>query len=608
MNKITKQFEKATKHITLTQDEKDLMRERLVSYMEYKPIRTKVEPGKAEQLFSYFRIRHYSGALMIAALVLSSSFGVSFAAGDALPGDLLYNVKVNINEEIKTVFIQDESRLAWDQERAERRLVEASQLAAEGRLDDEAQKKVSRLFAEHTEKVVEQVLAYEETDPVLAAEASSMFEDSLETHEAVLARLIVENDEEQDEGAKGLVEQVRTASMEVEKIREDAEEKIDIIEESEEGDSEVDEDGGVNLAESANMRVRAAYRAKERAETLLFEAESLYMELDAQSELRTQAEAQTAFGKIHMDKGEVALVEYDLSGAYGSYKKAAASFQKVAQLLKVATLFSIEIYTEEQPIEADLPEQEAEVAVGESTDLEAEVSKAAAEEPSIDETILKLQSLRTQVEELIVEARTILLTHEGFDAVDVEEAQNRIKDTEALILRGEIGMVLEDYEDAEKLFIQAFELAELTVLTLEREIVNDNVKGVSTLDEAEEAQTLTFTHTFSEGVHSYTGELETQDPCETLEGIAFVTEGFPEEITLEITANAPENEEGCIEVATTKMFSIETAAQPDAVLVSVNVNGEEIEWNLVEGIVEEVSPEPEIVESPEVETPEESTE
>ena len=56
--------------------------------------------------------------------------------------------------------------MAWEQERAKRRLVEASQLAAEGKLDDDAREQVSKLFAEHTEAVVEQVLAYEATDRI----------------------------------------------------------------------------------------------------------------------------------------------------------------------------------------------------------------------------------------------------------------------------------------------------------------------------------------------------------------------------------------------------------------------------------------------------------
>ena len=100
MKKLEQQIKQATECVMLGTKDKVLMRERLVTYMEHKPIRTHVRPAVHSPLplFTFFRAHHYSGALAVALLATVSTFGVSSAADDALPGDLLYPVKVNINE------------------------------------------------------------------------------------------------------------------------------------------------------------------------------------------------------------------------------------------------------------------------------------------------------------------------------------------------------------------------------------------------------------------------------------------------------------------------------------------------------------------------------
>lgn len=579
MKKLQEQFKEATQSITLTEEQKSLMREHLVEYMAYRPIRT-VEASKqvhsSVPFFSFFKAHHLSGALIIALVVTSSSFGVSFAADDALPGDLLYGVKVNINEEIKTALISDDdtkSRVAWEQERAELRLVEASQLAAEGRLDSAKQEQVSKLFAEHTGAIVERVLAAEETDPVFAAEASSVLEDSLDTHEAVLARLIVEQDENAEEGARGLVSQVRIVAMEAEKIRENAEEKMAIDEEevTVAEDSEqtpVVEEAGVNLAESANMRERATYRAKDRAFELYTKAQELQANLEQGSDLALQAQAQITFGKSLIDAGAQALEVNNLGEAYGKYRKAAASFQKVTQLLEVAQLFSIEIY----------PETE------EATE-EGGADVATPSENTVDEAVVEIEKARAQAQEAIETARKLLLTQEGFESSDVEEANKHIKDASALVLRGEIATVLKSYDDAKKLYMQAYTIATETISLLEKATEEGAVNEVEVPvkveeQEVQEGKEIVIQHAYKDGKHTYSGTIQTPNPCYTLEGSALVAESFPEQITLEITLHAPESNVMCTQVVAEKDFSIEATASEGATFKGIRVNGVEKKWEV----------------------------
>ncbi|KKS84204.1 MAG: hypothetical protein UV60_C0026G0011, partial [Parcubacteria group bacterium GW2011_GWA2_43_11] len=556
MEKLHEQFKEATKSVALTQEEKATMREKLVLYMEYKPIRGAFSAHEHSLIerFSipFFRAHHFSGALLIAAVVASSTFGVSFAAEDSLPGDLLYNIKVNINEEIKTVFLSsDESRITWERERAERRLVEASQLEAEGRLDDEKQQKVSELFAEHTNAVVEQVRAVEESDPVFAAEMSSMLEDSLDAHEAVLARLIVEQENGSDEGARELVAQVRTVAMEVEKIRNDAEEKI-AIDEGELTNTEDVEDvqseptevtSAESNTESVNLRVRAAYRAQERANNLFAEVKELEATLEPESELAEQARVQIAFGEELVRSGETSLKENNLGDAYGKFRKASASLQKVLQLLEVATLFSIEIYPDKESV----------------TQTESDIQEIKHTEIPEDEDVLQeLQSTRVHIQNEIATALKLLLTQEGHNDTDVEKANNRIKDALSHLMRAEIAVVLKDYADAMELFEQAEKLTAETVRILEVAGQEDGVNDIPVfevpqndtdpIEPAKEPQSETriLNHLYKDGKHTYTGSITLQSPCHTLERTAFVAESFPEQIRVDLIVKDPEPGTMCI--------------------------------------------------------------
>jgi len=595
MEKLYEQFKKATKSISLTREEKVAMREKLVLYMEYKPIRDAFSAPERSfiERFSmpFFRAHHFSGAFLIAAVVASSTFGVSFAAEDSLPGDLLYNIKVNINEEIKTAFLSsEESRITWERERAERRLVEASQLEAEGRLDDEKQQKVSELFAEHTSAMVEQVRAVEESDPVFAAEMSSMLEDSLDAHEAVLARLIVEQENGSDEGARELVAQVRTVAMEVEKIRNEAEEKIAIdeteltnVEDVEEGQSEVAEvPTGEPNTESVNLRVRAAYRAQERASNLLAEVKELEATLEPESELAQQAQGQIAFGEELIRSAEVSLTENNLGDAYGKFRKASASLQKVLQLLEVATLFSIEIYPDKEFV----------------TETESDTQQNQHGED--EDTLQELQSTRTRIQNEIATARKLLLTQEGHNDDDVEKANNRIKDALSHLMRGEIAMVLEDYADAMELFEQAEKLTAETIRILEvsgeegelndvpvPEVPQNNIDPVGEPAEKPQTEVRILNHLYKDGIHTYTGSITVPSPCHALEHTAFVAESFPEQIRVDLTVKDPEPSTVCVQTLHEVAFTVEAQASEHAVLTGVRLNGVDQNWELKEVLLRE---------------------
>lgn len=82
--------------------------------------------------------------LITAAIALSGIFGASFMAESSVPGDVLYPVKVSINENMKhaTAFTA-ESEAKVSEEIIARRAEEAKELESEGKLDADAKAKLS---------------------------------------------------------------------------------------------------------------------------------------------------------------------------------------------------------------------------------------------------------------------------------------------------------------------------------------------------------------------------------------------------------------------------------------------------------------------------------
>ncbi len=99
--------------------------------------------------------------VMALSLILVISFGgLVYASDDALPGEALYSMKVDMLEPILDQFNQTaEEKIAWEEKKVERRLQEAEALLEKDELDDkrsveleERVEKSSRAFAEAVEQ------------------------------------------------------------------------------------------------------------------------------------------------------------------------------------------------------------------------------------------------------------------------------------------------------------------------------------------------------------------------------------------------------------------------------------------------------------------------
>lgn len=225
----------SVRDIRLSEEEKARGRAHLHEFMTMTPIRgvestrTKKQPFFA--VLNNFFIKRKAMPIfgLILAMMLAGT-GVTYAAEDAVPGDVLYPVKVHVNENIGNAFAFSEERKAkWEVRLAERRLEEAEKLAAKGEFDPEVRQRLEKRFIYHADRVHERIERLgERFGPEMKARLSSRFEASLKAHGRILSRLAetVEVTEGENE-TEGFAETVEGKAEEAEEARGQAENEID---------------------------------------------------------------------------------------------------------------------------------------------------------------------------------------------------------------------------------------------------------------------------------------------------------------------------------------------------------------------------------------------
>ena len=76
-------------------------------------------------------------AFVYSFILLITISGMTYASASSLPGDVLYPIKTGVVESVLDVLNHSpEKKIVWEEEKVERRIVEAEVLAKQGRLDD----------------------------------------------------------------------------------------------------------------------------------------------------------------------------------------------------------------------------------------------------------------------------------------------------------------------------------------------------------------------------------------------------------------------------------------------------------------------------------------
>ena len=151
MEHFTKKLNKGFTSTRLTSGERTSMRARVLAHME-------AHPAESKSPYFFYSFQFTSTARYALAgflvLVLTGASTTSAAQG-ALPGDLLYPIKISVNERVELAFATTQGEKAQVEVRlAERRVAEAQELEAEGRLNGILTAQIERHFDEHAARAL----------------------------------------------------------------------------------------------------------------------------------------------------------------------------------------------------------------------------------------------------------------------------------------------------------------------------------------------------------------------------------------------------------------------------------------------------------------------
>jgi hypothetical protein len=218
MEKFFEQLKKLRQEVVLRSERKAQIRHELEAFMRgHEAIVAR--PARA-RLFGW---RPVFAAMTILVLL---GTGTTYASEQVLPDSPLYGVKL-LKEQVQAALIADpEVKAEWEAELAERRLSEAAQLAANGRLSPELQAELEARFEAHADKVGDRIKLLEEKDNFQAsAGLASRFEASLDAHNRILSRLSERTEVKANQKVDALKTRVEAKLRTVKDTRVNAEDK-----------------------------------------------------------------------------------------------------------------------------------------------------------------------------------------------------------------------------------------------------------------------------------------------------------------------------------------------------------------------------------------------
>lgn len=328
MQNLEKQF-KHLKNIHLKEDEKLILRARILQEIRQKPVRTpdlnrQIQWSNIFSSLSVLRRKKIMVPIII-AIILATTGGVSLAAQNSLPGEALYGVKVRINEKVRAALaLNEEDKAEVEADAAEERLEEAEELAAAGKFDADVAERLEANFKLHADRVNARIDAFKaRQDFRAAADVSSNFETSLRVHDRILEIL-----------------NSRLVNLKVE-VNEEADKAEEHRETSE---AKVKTDTTARAETAAQGKLGAAENKIAEVESFLAKVETRLEGSDL-----TRANEKLADAKELIAEGKVLLEEGKFGEAFVTFQKAHRKAQeaKLLVLAKLELKIDVDVRTEE---------------------------------------------------------------------------------------------------------------------------------------------------------------------------------------------------------------------------------------------------------------------
>lgn len=316
MDNRLREFFHTAREVRLRKDERDLGYKVLLDYMQTTPVRLRKEFRRQWQRSDYGFLQQVSklfykpmAIVAVLAVALMAGGGISLAAEDTAPGDILYPVKIEMNERVRAAFaVSQEAKAEWKGQQVERRLQEAESLAVKARLDSNVAARLHARLEDHVDEA-SQIAAdlQAQGKAEAAAEIHSNLQAALQAHEKILAGIQYETNGE----VEGTLEKVRVAIRAAQEARGNAESEV---------------------SAKADAEVKAAAAGKLRAaKNKIAEVKSFLERKRAQVRAESMEDA-----SLRVDAAEKAVAEGEASTEAGSYGKAFVSFQEAIRVAQEA--------------------------------------------------------------------------------------------------------------------------------------------------------------------------------------------------------------------------------------------------------------------------------
>src|SRR3989338_3896210 len=346
MNDPLEHITATVRTVALSNGEKERTRHALISFMRAHPAHSGTHETHRSVSGMFVFLLPYAQPLSAALLiVLVIGGGVSIAAEGALPGEMLYPMKVGVNEEVLGWFAGSPlERAEWEASRATRRLEEIERLAAKG--DTVHIAYVEARFDAHADAVQRVVFAFEqEGDSRSAAEISSHFETTLGAHKEILG-VLAKKDVAGGRGVGPILASVEVRSGTAARSREESEAHISFADGADNMSMRASgEAPAVSSAQAPSAHPRVASSAGNSYNAEIAEQKKIYAEksMTAIRAYRKEhaeelgAEAQTQLN-VRLKAAQAALEEGRASMDAEAYGAAFNHFQKAERLIRQGAL------------------------------------------------------------------------------------------------------------------------------------------------------------------------------------------------------------------------------------------------------------------------------
>lgn len=186
------QFEKFIRDlngIRMSDDQKNEMRSNLESFTSNYELKTMRSPYQFAMMFRR--------PLAIALIVLLAMGSTKPASASALPGEILYPVKI-IHEEIEAATkTTPEKKANFKIEQTEKRIQEAIKLADDEKLDSKTQNQLAANIKTYTEDIAVEIKEIKQEDPQKALEITADLKTTLKSNSGALKKITTSKKEKQ---------------------------------------------------------------------------------------------------------------------------------------------------------------------------------------------------------------------------------------------------------------------------------------------------------------------------------------------------------------------------------------------------------------------------